>query len=178
MADQDGVVQMMEHYGKLYYYLAREMLDTFGVEGEKALRRGIREFARDRGRTLRERHQAAGIDVNVKSLAEHYDMPGSRTGAYRRTFIQLDEDNRVSETYICQLAQLWERLGNEEGLRIGSIYCDEFHPAMWGEYDQDIQTTLPRLLTKHDPHCRFEVHRIPHPPSKEDSDLVPPSDQQ
>ena len=163
MPEQDGVVQMMEHYGKLYYYFAKEMLDTFGAEGEEALRRAIRNFARDRGATLRKRHEAEGIDINAKSLAEHYDMPGSRTGAFRRKFIQLDEDNRVSETYVCQLAQLWERVGGEDGLKIGSIYCDEFHPAMWGEYDHGLQTTLPELLTKRDAHCRFEVHRKPSP---------------
>ncbi len=167
MAEQDGVVQMMEHYGKIYYYLAREMVDTFGAEGEEALRRAIRAYARDRGAALRSRHQAEGIEINAKSLAEHYDMPGSRTGTFRRTFIQLDEDNRVSETYVCQLAKIWERLGADAGLRIGSIYCDEFHPAMWGEYDSRIKTTLPRLLTKHDAHCRFEVHRTPLPATEE-----------
>ena len=159
MAEQDSIVQMMDHYGKLYYYMAKELIDTFGADGELALRRAIRNFARDRGATLRERHREAGIDVNLKSLAEHYDMPGSRTGTFRRTFVQLDEDHRVSETYVCQLAQLWERLGGKEGLELGSIYCREFHPAMWSEYDSGTETTLPMLLTKSDPHCRFEVHR-------------------
>jgi len=159
MPEQDPVVQMMQHYGKLYYYMAKEMVETFGPAGEAALRRAIRNFARDRGATLRRRHQEQGLEVNVKSLAEHYDMPGSRTSAFKRTFLQLDEDNRVSETYVCQLAQIWEQLGGEAGLSLGSIYCQEFHPAMWGEYDERIRTTLPRLLTLGDPCCRFEVHR-------------------
>ncbi len=168
MPEQDPIVQMMQHYGKLYYYLAKEMLDSFGAEGEEALRRAIRNFARDRGAALRQRHQEEGLEINVKNLAQHYDMPGSRTSAFRRTFIQLDENNRVSETYVCQLAQIWEQLGGEAGLRLGAIYCNEFHPAMWGEYNEGIVTTLPKLLTQGDPFCRFEVHRDP-PQKEEDS---------
>jgi hypothetical protein len=159
MAEHDAIVQMMEHYGKLYFYLAREMLDTFGEDGERALRRAVRHFAQDRGATLQQRHKEAGIPINLKSLAEHYDMPGARTDSYRRTIVQLDADHRVSETYVCQLAQLWSCLGGEEGLHLGSIYCDEFHPTMWSAYDPGTETTLPQLLTKSDPFCRFEVHR-------------------
>jgi len=134
--------------------------DTFGEEGEQALRRATQKHGFSRGKTLHERHLAAGIPINVKNLFEHGDLPKGKGGGAGSNRIQLDEDNCVSEVIDCYLQQIWEELGGEEeGNRIGAIYCDEFHWAMYSTYDKDITTELPQLLTKHDPCCYFEVHR-------------------
>ena len=157
--DEDLVI-MSEMVAKMYFHMAKEMLDTFGVEGEAALRRAVRAFGQDRGATLRERHLTEQIPINVKSLFEHYDMPGTSSSRFRRTTFKLDEDTRQSETYVCHFHEIWQHLGGESALRtLGQIYCNEFHPAMWGEYDSDIKVQLPMLLTQGDAHCRFEVHR-------------------
>lgn len=159
--DADLVV-MSEIVAKLYYHMAKEMLDTFGAEGEAALRRAVRAFGRDRGAALRENHKAAGIPINVESLFKHYDMPGTSSSRFRRTTFKLDENTRQSETYVCQFKEIWEERGGTPALRsLGQIYCHEFHPAMWAEYHPDITVELPKLLTEGDEHCRFEVHRKP-----------------
>ncbi|MGQ9583972.1 MAG: L-2-amino-thiazoline-4-carboxylic acid hydrolase [Anaerolineae bacterium] len=151
---------MSEIMAKLYYHLAKEMLDSFGAEGEAALRRAVRAFGRDRGATLRQRHMAQNLPINLKTLFQHYDLPGTESSRFRRTTFRLDEDTRQSETYECHFCDVWNDLGGEQALRtLGQIYCNEFHQAMWGEYDSDIHVDLPRLLTLGDPHCRFEVHR-------------------
>lgn len=164
----DDLVIMSEMVAKMYYHLACEMLTSFGAEGEEALRRAVRAFGRDRGAALRKKHLAAGLPINVRSLFEHYDMPGTNSPRFRRTTFHLDEDTRQSETYVCHFKDVWEELGGEEALRsLGQIYCNEFHQAMWGEYQEGIIVALPRLLTQGDPHCRFEVRRrqsmIPNP---------------
>ena len=147
-------------YAKLYYFLAAEMVDTFGEEGEKALRRAVQKFGASRGEALRKRHEEMGMPIDVKSLFTVYDLPSGRDHDDIRKKIQLDEDNRVSETYFCHLQQVWEELGGEEkGNKIGAIYCDEFHWSMWAAYHPDIKTELPQILTKHNPCCHFEVHR-------------------
>ena len=156
---KDSINDAIALLAKLYYCFGKEMIDTFGEEGEQALRRAVRKFGASRGETLRKRHEAAGLPVNVESLFTHYDLPSSKDHDTVRNRIQLDEDNRVSETLICHLQEIWDEMGGEEGNRIGAIYCDEFHPSMWAAYDEDIVTELPRLLTKGDPCCRFEVHR-------------------
>lgn len=159
--DEDLVI-MSEMVAKMYYHLAHEMLSSFGPEGEEALRRAVRAFGRDRGATMRKKHIAAGIPINVRSIFEHYDMPGTSSSRFRRTTFRLDENTRQSETYVCLFKEVWEELGGEEALRtLGQIYCNEFHQAMWGEYQDGIIVELPRLLTQGDPHCRFEVHRSP-----------------
>lgn len=159
--DEDLVI-MSEMVAKLYYHMAKEMLDSFGEEGEAALRRAVQAFGRDRGSSLKKRHEDQGLPINVKSLFEHYDMPGTSSSRFRRTTFKLDENTRQSETYVCQFKEIWEGLGGVKALRtLGQIYCNEFHPAMWGAYDPDIKVELPRLLTQGDAHCRFEVHRKP-----------------
>ena len=159
--DEDLVV-MSEMIAKLYFHMAKEMLDSFGAEGEAALRRAVQAFGRDRGATLKKRHQANELPINVRSLFEQYDMPGTDSSRFRRTTFKLDENTRQSETYICHFCEIWEELGGVPALRsLGQIYCNEFHPAMWGEYDPDIKVQLPKLMTQGDEHCRFEVHRTP-----------------
>lgn len=156
---KDPVNDAIAILAKLYYFMGKEMIDRFGQEGETALRQAVRNFGRSRGKTLRARHEAMELPINVESLFTHYDLPASKDHDEVRNKIQLDKDNRVSETLICHLQQIWDELGGEEGNRIGAIYCDEFHPYMWAAYQSSIQTELPKLLTKGDPCCRFEVHR-------------------
>lgn len=159
--DEDLVI-MSEMLAKLYFHMAKEMLDSFGDEGEAALRRAVQAFGRDRGASLKKRHLAQELPINVRSLFEHYDAPGTNSSRFRRTTFKLDENTRQSETYVCQFWDVWNELGGVETLRsLGQIYCNEFHPAMWGEYDPDIKVELPMLKTQGDAHCRFEVHRTP-----------------
>ncbi len=159
--DEDLVI-MSEMLAKLYFHMAKEMLDSFGDEGEAALRRAVQAFGRDRGASLKKRHLAQELPINVRSLFEHYDAPGTNSSRFRRTTFKLNENTRQSETYVCQFWDVWNELGGVEALRsLGQIYCNEFHPAMWGEYDPDIKVELPMLKTQGDAHCRFEVHRTP-----------------
>jgi len=156
---KDPVNDAVALMAKLYFFMAKEMLDTFGDEGEQGLRRAIRNFGVSRGEALREQHENIGLPIDVESLFNNYDLPYGKDHYQVRNIIQFDQDNRVSETMICHLQEVWHELGGKEGKRIGSIYCDEFHQAMWGAYDQNITVDLPSLLSKDDPCCRFEVHR-------------------
>ncbi len=49
----------------LYYFMAREMTEQLGVEGERAVRQGLREYAAERGRRLRAKHLSYGMKTNV-----------------------------------------------------------------------------------------------------------------
>ena len=156
---EDPVTDAVALMAKLYYFFAKEMIESFGDDGEKALRRAIRNFGVSRGEALRDRHKEAGLSIDVESLFNNYDLPYGKNHYQVRNIIQFDEDNRVSETMVCHLQEIWHEEGGSEGKRIGAIYCDEFHQAMWGAYDNDIIVDLPSLLSKNDPCCRFEVHR-------------------
>ena len=61
-------MDLSDNYTLLYSFLCREVLDEFGLEGERALREGTRRYGRDRGLASRKKHQALGVKVNMQSL--------------------------------------------------------------------------------------------------------------
>lgn len=143
-------------YGLIYYFMAKETVDTFGKEGEEVVKRALKKYGNYRGKLLRAEHDKKGIEANVKNLFEHYDLPQDpRTN--RKRFV-MNEKEKVSEYYSCQFAEMWQMLdGTEKGSPIGTLYCEAFHPAMYEGYDSDISLNLPRTFTYGDDHCRFEV---------------------
>ena len=143
-------------YAMIYYYLAKEFA-ALGGEGEAALRRGIRNYGEARGARLRKRHLGKGLPITMETLFTNYDLPGDNQS--RRRQIKLTDDERESYTMTCGLERVWASEGGDEGDRLGSIYCDEFHQAMWGAYREGPVVELPELLTKGDPHCHFVVYR-------------------
>ena len=143
-------------YAMLYYYLAKEFA-SLGEEGEKALRRGIRSYGEARGARLRRRHEEMELPITMETLFKNYVLPGDSVS--RRRQVKLTEDERESYTLVCLLEKIWAQEGGEEGDRLGSIYCDEFHQAMWGAYKEGTVVELPELLTKADPHCHFVVYK-------------------
>ena len=158
--NEEDIITLMEMLARIYYHLAEELLG-FGEEGELALRRAIRAYARDRGLRLRKIHQEKGYPLNVRSLYDYYDLPGTETSRFRRKQLEFDDVTQESETYECQFCQIWNEIGGEKALRtLGQIYCNEFHPEMWGTYNPEISVKMPRLLTQGDPYCKFEVHQI------------------
>ncbi len=157
--EEEDIITLMEMIARVYYYLASELLN-FGEEGELALRRAVRAYAKDRGERMKKIHLEKGYPLNVRSLYDYYDLPGTETSRFRRTQLQFDDHNQVSETYECEFCQIWNELGGEKALRtLGQIYCNEFHPEMWGTYNPEISVKMPQLLTQGDPYCKFEVHQ-------------------
>lgn len=84
--EEQCVMDLSDNYTLLYSFLGREVLDAFGVEGERAFREGTRRYGRDRGQCSREKHQALGVKINMKSLfsvgGDLPPDPGS-TGSFR-----------------------------------------------------------------------------------------------
>lgn len=143
-------------YGLIFYFMARETVDTFGKEGEEAVKRAMTKYGKFRGGLLRKEHEKKGIEINVKNLFENYDLPQDpRTS--RKRFV-LNETEKISEYYSCQFAEMWQMLdGTQNGSPIGALYCEAFHPAMYSGYDPRISLNLPKTFTYGHDCCRFEV---------------------
>ena len=150
---EHDIAEFGDLWGLMYYHLAREMIESFGDDGEKALRRAIRNYGHERGARLRKRHEEMGLPINIKSLFTHYDLP-THPGDVRRREI-LKDDELLSYILVCPYQKLWAAHGGND---IGKIYCEEFHQAMWEAYRDDIVVEIPEILTKGDEHCRFVVH--------------------
>jgi len=157
--NEEDIITLMEMLARVYFHLANEILN-FGEEGEAALRRAIRAYGRDRGLRLRKIHQEKGYPLNVRSLYDHYDLPGTETSRFRRKQLKFGDYTQISETYECHFCEIWNEMGGEKALcTLGQIYCNEFHPAMWSTYNPEISVKMPQLLTQGDPYCKFEVNQ-------------------
>ena len=77
--EEQCVMDLSDNYTLLYSFLGREVLDAFGVEGERAFREGTRRYGRDRGQCSREKHQALGSSPWAAICRR---TPGS-TGSFR-----------------------------------------------------------------------------------------------
>lgn len=146
-----------DSWSKLYLHLAKNITETFGIEGEVALREGIRNFGIDRGDALREKHKETGLKINLYNLFTYGDLPGDPR--FRRNKINLNPQERFSETLVCPIANMWIDM-NEK--KLGRIYCEEFHHAMYGTYAKKAQINLGQTLTQDgDNHCRFSIYLKP-----------------
>jgi len=152
MVSEEDIAEFGDLWSLMYYVFAREMVDSFGEEGEEALRRAIRGYGRARGSRLRRKHEEQGLPISLRSLFEHYDLPGHPGTEKERTVFE--DDRLVSFTYVCPYERIWRA---RDGTDLGLIYCQEFHNAMWQAYRPDLKVEIPEILTKGDPHCRFVV---------------------
>lgn len=153
--EQMEIMNLADSYTLLYSFLAGPLLERFGTEGEQALREGTRRFGRDRAETLRERHQKANVKINMHSLfAVGPDLPPDPR--FRRELQTLNDQERVSHTLFCPMADIWKRYGV---LELGRIYCEEFHSASYSHYAYGYsKVNLAKTQTQpEDEYCAFNV---------------------
>ncbi len=151
------VMNYQDIWSKLYLHLARNLIEMNRIEGESALRESIRQFGITRGKRLRETHIKSGLKINLFNLFTYYDLPNDPR--FRRNQIRLTPQERLSETLICPIADMWKEMNCKA---IGRIYCEEVHHAIFGAYAPKTQTNLAQTLTQDgDDHCRFSVYLRP-----------------
>lgn len=148
---------MQDLFCKMFYYLAKGLLDHYGQAGDAAVRRAVRRFGLARGKQLRREHLEKGLEITLENLFNHYDLPGDPR--FKRNPIELTRETRLSETLVCPFHDVWKTY--ERGNEIGRIYCEEVHHQIFGGYDPGVQTNLSRTLTQGDELCRFSVYLRP-----------------
>ena len=151
----EPLARMGEIYAKLYYYLAKEML-TFAEEGEKALRKAIRNYAIDRGEQERKQAEALGLPltyetfgITVKDMP--FDIIQKEMGKYYPDF-----KDATTEEGFCSYAEVWRRY--PDGWEIAKIYCDEFHHAKWAAFNPKFRVDMVAEITRGDPCCTLRSY--------------------
>jgi len=154
VAGQD-IAEFGDLWSLMYICFAEEMVESFGDEGRKTLIRAIEAYGRTRGLRLKARHEELGLPISLRSLFEHYDMPGHPGTVKERTVFE--DERLVSYTYVCPYERVWRERGKTS---LGLLYCQHFHHAMWQAYLPDLQVEIPEILTQDDPHCKFIVTQV------------------
>ena len=151
------VARMGELYGKIYYHMAKEMVDTFGGDGEEALRRSIRNFAIDRGEQMRAQAEAMDLPLDWHTFSREgiADMPDTQPG-YKKYHPEV-KGSQPSDG-LCTYAEVWKRY--PDGYKLGKIYCDEFHHAKWKAYNPKFRVDMVEVVTKGDPVCTLVSYEV------------------
>lgn len=146
-------------YAFLYYYLADEAIRRFGDAGAEAVANGLTRYGNFRGGLLRTFQIKKGLEINVKNFGLYYDLPkDERSNA--KCFCKT-ETCSYSEYYSCQFSDIWKMLEGipfTETSRVGKLYCDYFHPAMWNGYCNGMKVEIPKMITCEDDYCIFHTH--------------------
>jgi hypothetical protein len=131
----------------LYSFVARQVINRFGKEGEGALRAGLRDFGLARGRALRELVEAKGGEVNLTNFIENYNLPMARAWQGKR---EVGATRRFSRVIFCPLADQWRKRG---GAELGQLYCSEVDPAIREGYSPRLKFRAEKYLLLGDAHC-------------------------
>lgn len=150
----DPVSALSNIYAFLYFFLAQEMVDRFGKEGEASLCRALERYGDFRGKLLRQRHEREGLPINIKSFWEHYDLPTDKRTTRNRHMVA--ETESYSECYTCQFNEIWRMLEDTPAgkpCRLGYLYCKVFYQAMCKGYCPNMTLELPQNLARGDGNC-------------------------
>jgi hypothetical protein len=152
----EPLARMGELWAKLYYHLAKEML-TLGEEGEKTLRKAIRNYGKDRGEKMRRQALSLGLPLTYQTFEETInDMPFKEICEETIKYFPDAKNKEIPEkekcTYeFCPYAEVWKNY--PDGWDIAKIYCDEFHHAKWAAFNPKFKVDMVSEITRGDSCC-------------------------
>ena len=91
MVSKNDIAEFGDLWALMYYTFAKEMIDSFGEEGKKALIRAIKAYGQARGQRLQKRHEEMGLPINLRTLFENYDLPDHPDTEKSRTVFEDDK---------------------------------------------------------------------------------------
>ena len=150
----------------VFYYMTSQVIDDYGQAGENCIRQAVRNFGHERGIRRRQRSDALGLEPNLVNMFAMKDILSDPRFAAQadptKPKINVSEpEHNFMTCNNCPNADMWAVLeGKKPGdyLNIGSIYCEEVHHHLYGDYDPAIQMNLTDILTKGDQCCNFRLH--------------------
>ena len=140
--------------GALYYFGADEQTKRFDMLGEAALRQQVRDLAHERADRQKAAHLAAGWDLNVKTLMDHWD--GQLISIWQFAPGLLTEGTWHQDCTWCPYAAAWSEFG-PRGLDLGYIYDYELHPTYYRRYHPDMVVQFEGIKTRGDGTCKFRI---------------------
>ncbi len=140
--------------GALYFFCADEETKRFDMLGEAALREHVQGLAIERADRQKAAHTAAGWDLNVKTLMDHWD--GQLISIWQFDPGVLTEGTWHQDCSWCPYAAAWQGLG-KRALDLGYIYDYELHPTYYKRYHPDMIVQFEEIKTRGDHKCKFRI---------------------
>lgn len=145
-----------EFFAMMLIHLAKSVIEDLGEEeGERVIRKGLRNFGRARGMKIRERVDSLALKPTVENFAKYYDFPMFAAWKAER---EISEKKRYSKITYCPFGNFWKERGEE---KIGLMYCDEVDDGIREGFDPQLIHKNPQNPLRGDPICEHidEYHK-------------------
>jgi hypothetical protein len=167
MTELERIVELQKECtrikGMIFMYIARPIFERFGMEGEKAIRSGLRAYGKYRGKLMRKWHKSLGLPINMESLLRYWDHASTRlSGIYSSEAIFTPYYVEHPATP-CSIHEFWKE---ENWEHYGYIFCDEEHQEVCMAYHPKAIVEIHENLNKGDPRCYFKWMMIPEIPEE------------
>lgn len=143
-SDEPAAVRNAKLMAKLYYYMAKEMIDRLGKEeGSKAIKAAVTAFGNDRVASMKEEAAEMGIE-KIDSVLDYFKVRDMPSDGWINTM-------EPPTCQYCPLHDIWNDFG-ELGNYVGSLYCDVDYILFEGF---GFKLSRENCLTTGDKYCDF-----------------------
>ncbi len=139
-----------EHHAILFALMARDAIERFGDEGQKAILEGVRRYGEGRGRRMAARAQADGHPNNFMSYLLYGELKFDETSNDFRIV------RKVPYVEMHALKCSWYEAWRKHGLlEYGRLYCREIDRSIMRGFNPDFRFDVDGTLSEGAPLCRF-----------------------
>ena len=119
---------------RVYYYLAKEIIDRYGDEGEELVKIAAKKAGDEDGKRMRKLAIDWGMEPNPKTFlkAMTHIWPEPNVEGH---LLSEGKDKRSFEITYCPIEEEYESL--PDGKRIGVMWQKSYHPGMWNQFDPE-----------------------------------------
>lgn len=137
---------------KLFAQITKQVVDTYGTEGEDAVREGVRTFGEERGRGIAQRAQANGEENTIDNYLTNYDMERSDLFEYTTEY----KPEEIEQNFtVCPFGQQW---ADDNMHEYGILYCQMIDPSVARGYNPKFEVEHPNfILREGNCHFRFKL---------------------
>lgn len=135
-------------FSKLFAQIAKPVVDTYGEQGEEAVKEAVRRYGEKRGNGIAQRARTNGYPNTVEHYLTHYDMGRSDLFEIETLY----KENEIEQTFThCPLGQQWADDGMHE---YGILYCQMIDPAIAAGYNKKFEVVHDEYVLK-EGQCHF-----------------------
>ena len=155
-SDLEGAWKSLKRSNRLlgghYFTCAQPVMDRHGAEGREAVIAGLTSWGAERGRLLRERHQAGGLALSAENFVRHHDLPARLIWPVRE--IEMSPQRAIVEIDETPQDDAWDDAGLRE---LGALWYDVSYAAMADTYRAGATATWSALTARGDATNRLEM---------------------
>ena len=149
---EDNLVDVSKKFAEtlalLFYIMAKEVVDVYGEEGERVIKKAMIKFGKTRGKAIRKLVESKDEPLSFENLKKYYDIPLGLIHD-KQVVKAMQQDKYWREVYGCPLSKVWTKYGGE---KLGMLYCEQDRALIKG-YNPKIRFSRRKIVLKGDGCC-------------------------